>query len=244
MMTPHLVLLGTGNAESLRYWNTNALVRTCEKNILIDCGFSIKYALSNIGLTTRDVDSVFITHAHGDHIHGLERLGFESRYVHQRRPRLYLEADLYSVVWDRCLSGSMGQTSNGPSQLEDFFDVRMIENHAFIDGNCNFRTFPTPHTEGKPSYGLVLNERILFTSDTNLIHHLNTFFPTGLIIHDCCLQAKNPVHATLHELIEKYPRDLRQRMLLIHYGDGVDVYRALMEREFLGIAAQGQMIEL
>ncbi|CAK0761564.1 Lactamase_B domain-containing protein [Gammaproteobacteria bacterium] len=244
MADAHLVLLGTGNAESLRYWNTNALVRTGEANILIDCGFTIKYALAEVGLTLREIDAVFVTHAHGDHVHGLERLGFESRYVYQRRPTLYLETDLYSVVWDRCLSGSMGHTSCGANRLEDFFDVHLIKNHTFTAGGCRFHTFPTPHTIGKPSYGVVLNERVLFTSDTNLIPHLDTFFPAGTIIHDCCLQTQNPVHATLHELIFGYLGTLRRRVFLSHYGDGIDFYRTLIEREFAGVAAQGQVIEL
>ncbi|CAK0753325.1 Lactamase_B domain-containing protein [Gammaproteobacteria bacterium] len=244
MADANLVLLGTGSAESLHYWNSNALVRTPECNILIDCGFTIKYALADIGMTLQEVDAVFITHTHGDHIHGLERLGFEARYIYQRRPTLYLEADLYSIIWEQCLTGSMGQTSCGSNRLEDFFEVQIIKNHTFTVGGCHFRSFSTPHTIGKPSYGLVLNEQLLFTSDTNLIPNLETFFPSGPIIHDCCLQAQNPVHTTLHELIEGYPKTLRQRMTLIHYGDGVDFYRALMDREFFGVATQGQVIEL
>ena len=244
MTDVHLVLLGTGNAESLQYWNTNALVRTPTHNILIDCGFTIKYALAHIGLTLREVDAVFVTHAHGDHIHGLERLGFESRYVYQRRPTLYLEEDLYPILWEKCLAGSMGHTSCGSNRLEDFFDVQIIADHIFTVGCCRFRSFPTLHTVGKPSYGVVLNEQVLFTSDTNLILDLDSFFPVGRIIHDCCLQAQNPVHATLQELIEGYSETLRQRMLLIHYGDEVDFYRSLMERKFSGVATQGQRIDL
>ncbi len=244
MENTYLTLIGTGNAESLRYWNTGALVRIDTQHVLIDCGFTIKYALRDIDISLQKIDAVFITHVHGDHVHGLERLGFESRYVYNRRPILYLEEDLYSPLWDKCLAGSMGNTSCGSSRIEDFFDVRIIENHTFTIGDCIFRTFPTPHTVGKPSYGVVLNERVMLTSDTNLITDLDQSFPNGIIFHDCCLQAENPVHATLSELIEGYSLALRKRMFLVHYGDEIDFYRALIRREFCGVATQGQVISL
>lgn len=244
MPYPFLKIIGTGNSESLRYWNSSALVFTPHNKILLDCGFTIKYALAEQQLTLSDIDAVFISHTHGDHVHGLERLGFESRYVYQRRPRLYLEANLYNLVWDRCLSGSMGNTSCGHTQLEDFFEVHIIENRNFTEDGCYFRVFPTPHTINKPSYGLIINEKIIFTSDTNLIPNLEYLINDGIIIHDCCLQSHNPAHATLHQLITAYPQHLRQRMLLTHYGDNLDFYRALMEKEFLGIATQGQIVNL
>jgi len=239
-----LQLIGTGNSESLRFWNSSALIYSENSKILIDCGFTIKYALAAQQLTLKDIDAVFITHIHGDHVHGLERLGFESRYIYHRRPRLYLEQDLYNLLWDRCLSGSMGNTSCGNTKLEDFFDVNIIKNNAFNESGCCFRTFTTPHTQGKPSYGLILNEKLLFTADTNLIPNTENLLPTGIIIHDCCLYANNPAHATINQLINSYPKKLRQRMLVTHYGDNIDFYRALINREFLGVAQQGQIIEL
>jgi len=200
--------------------------------------------LATIGLTLRQIDGVFITHIHGDHVHGLERLGFEARYLYQFRPKLYLESDLYHLLWDQCLAGSMADTSNGPSYLEDFFDVHLISDHQFNVAGCQFRTFPTLHTIGKPSYGIILNEQLMFTSDTTPLPNLANFFPTGLIIHDVCLNATNPVHATLQQLLLQYPPALRQRMLLIHYGDTIELYRTLIEREFHGVAYQGQIFPL
>ena len=79
---------------------------------------------------------------------------------------------------------------------------------------------------------------------SNVLPDLEAFFPEGLILHDACLQAQNPVHATLHDLIAGYTPALRRRMLLIHQGDEVDFYRALIEREFRGAAIQGQVISL
>jgi ribonuclease BN (tRNA processing enzyme) len=243
MRLPHLVLLGTGSADSLRYWNTNALVRTAHGNLLIDCGYTIKHALADVGLTLEAIDAVFITHIHGDHVFGLERLGFESRYGFSRRVTLYLEPAIHDVIWGQCLKGSMGYSSCGENRLEDFFDIALIENGRFEFGGCGFQTFPTPHTVGKPSFGLTINDRLVFTSDTKLIPELIDT-AADLIIHDCTLQEGNPVHANLSELLSGYPEHLRRRMLLIHLGDEAHARREELERHFLGVARQGQILPL
>ncbi len=244
MVHSELILLGTGDAESLRYWNSNALIRGAGRNLLIDAGYTIKYALAGVGIELPAIDAIFISHVHGDHVHGLERIGFESRYSYNKRVTLYLEPEMYSLIWDHCLFGSMGYSDGGRNKLEDFFEVHLITNHQFYDGGCHFRTFPTPHTNGKPSYGITINQQLVFTSDTNIIPDLAQRHPQGLIVHDCCLQAYNPVHATLHELLQYYSRPLRQRMLLTHYGDQIPFYRSLIEQEFFGLAYQGQVISL
>jgi ribonuclease BN (tRNA processing enzyme) len=243
MNTPYMLLLGTGNAESLKYWNTNALVHTEDGNLLIDCGYTIKHALADVGMDLADIDAVFITHIHGDHVFGLERLGFESRYSHGRRIRLTLEPAIHDIIWDQCLKGSMGYSGCGENRLEDFFDVTLVEGGRFEYGGCRFQTFPTPHTVGKPSFGLRINDRVIFTSDTKAIPDLIES-DVDLIIHDCTLQEANPVHATYRELLAVYPERLRQRMLLIHLDDEVDGRRAELEAHFLGIARQGQTIPL
>ena len=53
------------------------LVRTEKSNILIDMGVTYQYLcteLDNIGLTPKDLDYIFITHTHSDHIKGLASL--------------------------------------------------------------------------------------------------------------------------------------------------------------------------
>lgn len=53
------------------------LVKTPEKNILVDAGFGTKLFsnLQSIGITEEQIDIVLITHMHGDHIGGMLRDG-------------------------------------------------------------------------------------------------------------------------------------------------------------------------
>jgi ribonuclease BN (tRNA processing enzyme) len=78
------LILGCGHSEALTLFNNNAVVINSQGLLLIDCGHTIKHALHNQNMNIGMVDAVFITHVHGDHIFGLERLAFETRYKYQK----------------------------------------------------------------------------------------------------------------------------------------------------------------
>lgn len=242
---PELLVLGVGNSESMRFWNASLLVQTAAGNLLIDCGPTFKYALRDVGRTAADVDAVYITHLHGDHIHGLERLGYESRYGFNKRVRLLLEPPLVTPLWDSCLCGSMGMSSSGRNCLEDFFEVSVVKDHAFAFGRCSFRSFGTRHTPGMDSFGLIIADRVIYTSDSRAMPELvERARDATLVIHDFSVQDEHPVHATRRALVATYPSWLRQRMLLIHYEDTVPELAGELERDFLGLARQGQRVPL
>lgn len=242
--TPHLLVLGTGDSTALDYWNSGYLVTgACGQRLAIDAGFSIKYALRDRGLTLADVDAVFITHIHGDHVHGLERIGYESRYDYKKRVKLIATAEILDKLWSECLVGTMGYSSSGRNRLEDFFEpVPVTEGFVFDGIDC--RLFPTPHTKGKPSFGLVLNDRLIVTADTKAMDWLAADTSSRAIIHDFSLYRGNPAHATYWELLDAYPESVRKRLWAVHYGDDIERYRADIERHFAGVAEQGQVFAL
>lgn len=244
MSDGRLRLLGTGDSEAMRFWNTNLLLEAGERRLLIDCGYTIKYALRDAGLGIPDIEAILITHTHADHAYGLERFGIETRYRYGTRVRLYAEPDVLSVLWEFTLKGSMGFSSDGENRLEDFFDVVAIENHAFEFAGHRLRTFPTLHTGGMASYGVEIDDCVIFTADSKPLGWLAADCTTRTILHDCSLQADNPVHATLGELVAFYPPGVRRRLLAIHYGDDLEAYRATIERELGGVAEQGASLAL
>lgn len=245
MTHPQLMVLGTGDSTALDYWNSGYLVTGASgERLSIDAGFSLKYALRDRGLKLADLDAVFITHIHGDHVHGLERIGYESRYDYHKRVKLYATPEILHKLWDECLAGTMGHSSSGRNTLADFFEPVPVEHEQFGFAGVDFRLFATPHTKGKPSFGLVLNDKLIVTADTRPMDWLAADASERTIIHDCSLYQGNPAHATLWELRTAYPEAVRRRLWAVHYGDNMGQYRSEIERDFAGVAYQGQCFAL
>lgn len=67
----HISVLGSGSSGN------STFIETAESNILVDAGLSarrIKKELASLGKEVHEINAVFITHEHNDHVRGLERL--------------------------------------------------------------------------------------------------------------------------------------------------------------------------
>ena len=145
---------------------------------------------------------------------------------------------------DQTLKGVMGQVGEGPATLDDFFHIVQLDGDAFEYHGVQLAYFQNRHTPGKTSYGLWINERLLFSGDTRAIPEIVERFNPDVILHDSTLSEWNPVHASVTELLESYPDAVRRRMYLMSYEDHWEEYQAQIETEFAGFARQGQEFTL
>lgn len=235
-----LKMLGVGHSEAVDHWNNNAMIETGNQRLLIDAGYTIKFALRDQGLTLADVNAIFITHVHADHCFGLERIGYECRFKYGFKPTLYLPPGVYEELWAQTLKGVMGYVGEGPAELSDYFDVVLLDDQPFQFQGVKLEFFRNRHTPKKPSYGLMINDRLLFSGDTRAIPDVVGQFAPEVILHDATLTDWNPVHASLPELYESYPEVVRQRMYLMSYEDDYEQHRQRVEEGFAGFACQGQ----
>ena len=87
-----LEFLGVGNFFTRMHHQTNLLI---DDRILVDCGMTAGRSLSATGRTFSDIDHIFITHTHADHIGGLEECAFYNRFLAGgRKPHLHLPEEL------------------------------------------------------------------------------------------------------------------------------------------------------
>lgn len=224
-----ILLLGTGNAFSHQYYNTNLLVSWGNTNLLIDCGMLCPFSFHRLAIQPSIIKNIFITHTHADHVGGLEEIALSCKYAFQTRPNIYLPRNIYPSLWENSLKAGLQYTTTEHVGLDYYFEVRIVEQCFEIEG-MKFEMLPTQHIGDMPSYGLLFGN-IAYSSDT--IFNKSWIFQilrrAKILIHDCSF-TPNPVHAYYEELLT-LPQVIRRHIYLIHYNDNSEEQLRFMEKQ-------------
>ncbi|MGE4271813.1 MAG: MBL fold metallo-hydrolase [Desulfitobacterium sp.] len=147
----HLATLASGSSG-------NAIVVGHEKrNLLVDCGISLKATLHNLSMldiSPMEVEGIFITHEHSDHVKGVGAVA--------RKLKIPIYAS--AKIWDE-LNPAIGK-------LKD--EQRVIVKDSFTCAGMQVRVFPTSH-DSKESYGVRIEaeqggcQAIGIATDTGII---------------------------------------------------------------------------
>lgn len=240
-----LTFIGVGSAFSKKYYQNNALIVKGKDHVLIDCGTRTPEALSVLGLSVMDIRNYVITHSHADHIGGLEEVMLLNRYVAKSRPTMIAPLMYRKFLWKHSLKGGAAYNERVDGKFLRYSDLWNAIEMTPVEGAdrqlCEarlgsiklamFRTKHIPDSSpswrsSSPSYGVVIDDRILFTSDTRydpeMFEFLGRHYEFDAIFHDCQLYPGG-VHASLDEL-HGLPPDIKSKTSLMHFGDGVAEY--------------------
>jgi len=255
-----LTFLGTGHATTIKNFHTNMLMEFADGyRMLIDCGGDMRRALHAADFTHLDINAVYISHLHADHVGGMEDLAFQTYFDprYHGKPVLYVSEALQDDMWGRSLSAGLGSLQGQRCTLDTYFDVRPItKNESFIVHGIKFRPVQTIHyVDGYTfalSFGLffeVGGERVFLTTDTQFApNQIQEFYSQAtMIVHDAeCLPFKSGVHAHFDELTTLDP-ETKAKMYLAHYQDFViddPEWKAKAEAAgFRGFIPQGTVFE-
>jgi ribonuclease BN (tRNA processing enzyme) len=237
-----LHFIGTGSAFTLKNFQTSIVIQNNGKNLLVDAGTDVRFAIDKVGLSSKDIDAVYITHQHSDHCGGLEWLAFSSYFDPDRKTkiRLIAEEGLVRTLWEESLQGGLKHINDRQMNLEDYFDVtavRLSDNDpepSFYWSGTRFHINKLEHMNNgiQPvySYGLTIHvshgqyayRRILITGDSKLSEKNNVLYENSdLIVQDCETGPfRSGVHAHFEEL-ESLPSEIKKKMVLVHYQDNV-----------------------
>ncbi|MBN1897220.1 MAG: MBL fold metallo-hydrolase [Spirochaetes bacterium] len=257
-----LLFVGVGSAFTKRQYQTNLLIIKGDTNLLVDCGTRCPHALYELGLSVTDIDNLVITHSHADHVGGLEEVALMNRYVAGKKTSIIITKEYQDMLWKNSLVGGCSfneRKDNKFLKFEDFWDVIRPEKlkdypretfEARI-GSLDIKLFRTKHipdnsTDWKDSvtsYGIIIDDKVMFTSDTRfdeeLVLSFEKMFNLRSIFHDCQFFTGG-VHASFEEL-NQLPADIKKKIYLVHYGDNWEKFEKTIENYgFMGLGKQSQ----
>ena len=225
-------------------------VESGTRRFLVDCGASALIGLRKFGVDPNAIDTVLVTHMHGDHYAGIPWLALQRVAAGVRRP--------LTVLGPKGISGRLPKLANhlfpGASPRPDRFNLNVREYTSFRPtalargwpGGVTVTGYPVTHAPATNPHALrieVAGKVIAFSGDTawddNLIDAA-----TGADIFICeawSLRPGAPVHMDI-ETLRARRADLEcERIMLTHMGD--DVLTALPIEGFES-AEDGMVVEV
>ncbi len=227
-MSIRAVIIGTGSALSHRFYGSSAAILTPTGLVLIDCPDAILRALADasktsaIHLDPMRITDILVTHLHGDHVNGLETIGWKHWIARQSAPqappRIHTIERVAQRLWER-LAPSMDQ--NGSATLADYFSLNILEagNRTPI-ADLEVEARPTEHLI--PCCGFRVSRggaTLGWSGDTRFDpSHIDWLASANVIVHET---SESRVHTPIACLNTLAPA-LRAKMRLIHMDDAFD----------------------
>lgn len=205
-----------------RRLRTSILVESAGGRLLVDCGPDLRQQLLDADVGR--IDAVVVTHAHGDHCHGIDELRPLAAALDAPVP-LYARRDVLDELQLRFAYAF---------EQSDFYRpvaaaVEVADEWRF--GRARVRVVDQPHGS-LTTLGLRFDEdgkSLAYAIDFNdLTADMASLYEgVDVWIADCLTRDKHPTHADLDSLLG-WARELRVgHLYLVHMGNGLD-YRSLV----------------
>lgn len=254
-----LTFVGCGSAFTTSdYWQSNMILECGDRKMLIDCGSDARFSLAEQGIQAADIDDIYISHLHADHVGGLEWMALSRKFNSARpKPRLIMNRGVMESLWENVLKGGLETLEGEVATLTTYFECRPLND------NESFRWLS--HSKGpyidpvqtvhvmsgykiQNSYGLFItdplkDQRIFITTDTQFCpHQIRRFYEMAtLIFQDCETGFKSGVHAHYDDLAT-LNSSIKKKMWLYHHNPNPS--QNATKDGFLGFVKKGQSFDL
>ncbi|GIX11177.1 MBL fold metallo-hydrolase [Elioraea sp.] len=217
------------------------LVEAGDATILVDASPDLRAQLLAAGV--RRIDAVIITHAHADHVNGLDDLRYVNRLMRQPIP---LYADRPTLEELRQRFAYAFQPLDGHGFYRPVLEPREIVAGTAFDA-AGVTVLPIAQDHGfMPSLGLRFGA-FAYSTDAVRLDERAFAALAGIDtwIVGCFQETPHPTHAHLPLVLEWVARIRPRRTVLTHMSERLD-YRALAARLPQGVAPahDGMVLEL
>ena len=243
-----LQFVGCGDAfGSGGRFNTCLHLTGRDTNILIDCGASSLVAMNKLEIRRNEIDAIFLTHFHADHVGGIPFFLLEANYVSKRKRPLAIAGP--PSLKDR-FGGIMEVGFAGTKELKFKFPLRLIE--FDIGKSCKaagvkVTPFHVVHDDrAGPCVGLrfeIEGKVIAFSGDTEWTDALiDIGREADLFICEAYTRDKPVATHMALSLLERHLGQIRpKRLILTHMSEDMLSHRAEVPYE---TAEDGMIVEI
>ena len=219
--------LGSGDAfGSGGRFQTCFYVRSEATHLLVDCGASSLVAMMRFGVDPLLIDTILISHLHGDHFGGVPFFIMDANYVSRRSKPLTVAGPpgLEARVFE-----AMEVLYPGVSQMRNTFALEFVElpeETATTISSLVVTPYSVVHPSGAPSYALriALDDKILaYSGDTEWTDAL---IPAArgadLFVCECTYLEKGSGSHLDYQTLMDHRTELECRKLIVtHMNDGM-----------------------
>ena len=243
----NLTFIGSGDAfSSGGRLQSGIFIESQTHGLLLDCGVTLLTGLQRCGLNSNQIDSVAISHLHGDHFGGLPFLLLDALFVCKRSKPLHIygPAGTEERVVEACRVFYPGSL-DGPLPFTIGYHL-LDDQNASVAESFTISTFAVSH--GKHSSACALRvemagRTIAYSGDTSWNDSLIELSKeSDLFICECCnYDQPSTGHLDYLTLKQHLSELTTARIILTHTGPMIDKNRHSIELE---IARDGQQLLL
>jgi ribonuclease BN (tRNA processing enzyme) len=242
------LFIGTSDAFGAGGRRQSALLlRGGRGNILVDCGTTTNTGLSELGISRDEVDTILVSHFHGDHFGGIPLILLGALYEDGRKHPLNIAGPPEIEGRVRRLADAMGHPIEGREWTFPLTFTEIDPGRECEVGPARVSAFSTCHQlEANPQGYRIDNGEatVVYSGDTGWFDDLPRL--TGgadLFICECTLHhEKLDFHLNLDQLTERHELFDCGRMVLTHLGSEMAKLRG--EISTFETADDGMLIKL
>jgi ribonuclease BN (tRNA processing enzyme) len=219
-----LVFVGTGDAFGAGGRRQAAiLLRTANGGVLLDCGMTTGSGLAALGIERSEIDTILISHFHGDHLGGIPLFLLAALYEDQRQHPLRIAGPPGVEQRVRRLAASMAYAMEGRRWPFSISFQELPVGREVEVGPVQVECFPTHHQPDAQPHGLLVgadSQRIAYSGDTGWFDDLPRCVEgCSLFICECTYLEDHFEYHLSHEALSARKEEFDcGRIILTHFG--------------------------